>query len=196
MQPRARIRSRGSGHRRRISGIRISRTSVYETIEEEMSVINTPVLDRFPDTVKAPLSPVIDDNVIVVDPDDTSTDWDERGIAALRRYFTLKDEADVTISESKQAWLDTPFSIYAVQCASPYQIDGGFPLTKSQLSNHLLIVPACALSLSTRDRLMGPSPLSSAVSAHVPAPDRPLIHSHSEQSRYLYLPQPSALTSP
>ncbi|KAH8996246.1 hypothetical protein EDB92DRAFT_1842897 [Lactarius akahatsu] len=120
VQPRTRIRSRGSGHRRRISGIRISRTSVYETIEEEMSAISTPVLDCFPDSVKAPLSPVIDDNVIVVDPDDTSpTDWDERGIAALRRYYTLKDEADVTISESKQAWLDTPFSVYAVQSFEP-----------------------------------------------------------------------------
>ncbi|KAI9438499.1 hypothetical protein H4582DRAFT_1948976 [Lactarius indigo] len=120
MQPRARIRSRGSGHRRRISGIRISRTSVYETIEEEMSAISTPVLDCFPDTVKAPLSPVIDDNVIVVDPADTSSaDWDERGIAALRRYYTLKDEADVTISESKQVWLDTPFSIYAMQSFEP-----------------------------------------------------------------------------
>ncbi|KAH9003289.1 hypothetical protein EDB86DRAFT_2846246 [Lactarius hatsudake] len=120
VQPRTRIRSRGSGHRRRISGIRISRTSVYETIEEEMSAISTPVLDGFPDSVKAPLSPVIDDNVIVVDPDDTSsTDWDERGIAALRRYYTLKDEADVTISESKQAWLDTPFSIYALQSFEP-----------------------------------------------------------------------------
>lgn len=84
-----------------------------------MSLINTPVLDRFPDSVKATLSPVIDDNVIVVVPDDTSsTDWDERGIAALRRYYTLKDEADITINESKQLWLDTPFSIYAVQCAS------------------------------------------------------------------------------
>ena len=93
-------------------------------------MINTPVLDCFPDTVKATLSPVIDDNVVVVDPNDTSsTDWDERGIAALRRYYTLKDEADIMISESKQAWLDTPFSIYAVQCASSCQIDKDFPLT-------------------------------------------------------------------
>ncbi|KAH9029382.1 hypothetical protein EDB84DRAFT_1439362 [Lactarius hengduanensis] len=111
VQPRTRIRSRGSGHRRRISGIRISRTSVYETIEEEMSAISTPVLDCFPDTVKAPLSPVIDDNVIVI------------GMSAeLRRCagtYTLKDEADVTISESKQAWLDTPFSVYAVQSFEP-----------------------------------------------------------------------------
>lgn len=82
-------------------------------------MINTPVLDCVPDSVKAPLSPVIDDNVIIVDPDDTgSIDWDERGIAALHRYFTLKDEADVTISESKYVWPDTPSSIYAVQCAS------------------------------------------------------------------------------
>jgi serine/arginine repetitive matrix protein 2 len=121
MQPRVRIRSKGSGHRhsRRISGVRISRTSVYETIEEEMSVINTPVLDCFPDSVKATLSPVIDDNVIVVDPEVISSAyWDERGIAALHRYYTLKDEADITISESKQEWLDTPYSIYSVQCAS------------------------------------------------------------------------------
>jgi len=83
-------------------------------------VINTPVSDCFPDSVKATLSPVIDDNVIVVDPDGTSsTDWDERGIVALRRYYTLKDEADITINESKQLWLDTPFSIYAVQSFEP-----------------------------------------------------------------------------
>ncbi len=81
-------------------------------------MINTPVSDRFHDPVKAPLSPVIDDNVIIVDPEDASlTDWDERGIASLCRYFTLKDEADVTIRESKQVWSDTPFSIYAVQSA-------------------------------------------------------------------------------
>jgi hypothetical protein len=116
MQSRSRIRSKGHGHRRRLSGIQISRTSVYETIEEEN---NTPVTDGFPDSVKAVLSPVIDDNVIIVDPDDASSvEWDERGVVALRKYYTLKDEADITIKESKQLWLDTPFSIYAVQCTS------------------------------------------------------------------------------
>jgi serine/arginine repetitive matrix protein 2 len=83
-----------------------------------MPVINTPVLDCFPESGKATLSPVVDDNVIIVDPDITSTYWDEHGIAALRRYYTLKDEADITISESKQVWPDTPYSIYSVQCAS------------------------------------------------------------------------------
>ena len=114
------MRSKGHGHRRRLSGIQISRASVYETIEEEN---NSPISDDFPESLNAPLSPVIDDNVIIVDPDDTcSIEWDERGIAALRKYYTLKDEADVTLKESKQSWLDTPFSIYAVQCTSRTQL--------------------------------------------------------------------------
>jgi hypothetical protein len=116
MQSRNRIRSKGHGHRRRLSGIQISRASVYETIEEEN---HTPTSDGFPDSVQAPLSPLIDDNVIIVDPDDASTvELDERGALALRKYYTLRDEVDVTIKESKQSWLDTPFSIYAVQCTS------------------------------------------------------------------------------
>ncbi|KAI0266456.1 hypothetical protein BC834DRAFT_129548 [Gloeopeniophorella convolvens] len=120
MQPRARVRSRGHGHRRRMSNIRISRASVYETIEEEMSSANsTPVTDRFLDT-KAPLSPVVDDSVVIVDADDeTPFEWDDRGVAALRKYYVLKDEADVTIEESKQMWVDTPFSIYALQSFEP-----------------------------------------------------------------------------
>lgn len=126
MQSRTRTRSKGHGHRRRLSGIQLSRRSVYETIEEEN---HSPVVDGFPDSLKAPLSPVIDDNVIIVDPDDVSAvEWDERGIVALRKYYTLKDEADVTIEESKQLWLDTPFSIYAVQCML-YLISGELPLT-------------------------------------------------------------------
>jgi len=95
----------------------MSRASVYETIEEENS---TPVSDGLPDSVKAPLSPVFDDNVIIVDPEDTPiVDWGDGGIVALRQYYTLKDEVDVTIKESKQQWLDTPFSIYAVQSFEP-----------------------------------------------------------------------------
>jgi serine/arginine repetitive matrix protein 2 len=124
MQSRTRMRSKGHGHRRRLSGIQISRASVYETIEEEN---NSSISDGFPDSVNAPLSPVIDDNVIIVDPDDTcSIEWDERGVAALRKYYTLKDEADVTLKESKQLWSDTPFSIYAVQCESRTQFFGPF----------------------------------------------------------------------
>ena len=126
MQSRTRVRSKGHGHRRRLSGIQLSRRSVYETIEEEN---HTSVTDGFPDSVKAALSPVIDDSIIIVDPDDASTsEWDERGIVALRKYYTLKDEADVTIKESKQSWLDTPFSIFAAQCML-YLISGRLLLT-------------------------------------------------------------------
>jgi hypothetical protein len=35
---------------------------------------------------------------------------------ALRKYYALRDEAQDTVMESKQVWLDTPFSIFAVQC--------------------------------------------------------------------------------
>jgi len=94
----------------------MSRASVYETIEEEN---HSPVTVGFPDSMKATSFPAIDDGVIIVDPDDDSTvQLDERGIVALNQYYTLKDDVDTTIQESKQLWLDTPLSIYAVQCTS------------------------------------------------------------------------------
>jgi serine/arginine repetitive matrix protein 2 len=57
----------------------------------------------------------------IVDPETASVDsvslWDdERGIMALRKYYALRDEAQDTVTESKQVWHDTPFSIFAVQC--------------------------------------------------------------------------------
>jgi serine/arginine repetitive matrix protein 2 len=81
-------------------------------------------------SVKTSLFPIVDGDVIIVDPDDASNvQLDERGIVALRKYYTLKDEADVTIQESKQSWPDTPFSIYAVQLYVVYVISGRLPLT-------------------------------------------------------------------
>lgn len=42
--------------------------------------------------------------------------WDdERGIVALRKFYHLKDEAQTTVQESQRTWLDTPFSMFAVQ---------------------------------------------------------------------------------
>jgi hypothetical protein len=36
---------------------------------------------------------------------------------ALHKYSALRDKAQDTVTaESKQVWLDTPFSIFAVQC--------------------------------------------------------------------------------
>src|SRR5260370_8078180 len=116
VQPRSRIRSKGHGHRRRLSGIQISRASVYETIEEEN---HSPTTNGFPDSVKTSLSPVIDDGVIIVDPDDTSTiEWNERGIVALRHYYTLKNKPNIPVKESKQSCLHTPSPISTIQCTS------------------------------------------------------------------------------
>ena len=119
------------GHRHRISQARASRTSVYETIEEELtspvsstnslehsvpgSVSKTPKLAEI---VKKPTDPP---QVFVVDPKTSSVDlyslWDdEQGITALRRYYALRDGTEGTVMESKRTWMDTLFSVLVVQC--------------------------------------------------------------------------------
>lgn len=113
-------------HRRRISQARASRTSIYETIEEEFtsSAMSSPqhtIPGSTPKPVEAAMKMMVPPPVIVVDPETSSVDsfslWDdELGITALRRYYALRDEAEDAVSESKQTWLDTPFSFFAVQC--------------------------------------------------------------------------------
>ncbi|KAF9055274.1 hypothetical protein BDZ89DRAFT_1087946 [Hymenopellis radicata] len=116
---RTRPRARGSGHRRRFSQARASRTSAYATIEEEMS---SPEKSS-PESRKS--SPTTSQPIFIVDEDTASihsatTTWDdERGIVALRRYYDLRDEAEHTVSESKRMWLDTPFSVFALQTFDP-----------------------------------------------------------------------------
>lgn len=120
---RMRARARGAGHRRRASQIaqaRMSRSSVYETIEEEMSVNNTPGPSKTVSPDKTALSPVRDD-VMIVDADDTRSvrSWNEdKDMVELKKYYALKNEAHDTVEESRRTWMDTPFSIYAVQCES------------------------------------------------------------------------------
>ncbi|KAG6330873.1 hypothetical protein ID866_8216 [Astraeus odoratus] len=131
---RIRPRARGHGHRRRISQARASRTSIYETIEEELttslSPFNSP--DRsapgsatktvqLPESVTKTMAP---SRVFVVDPETSSVEslsmWDdEKGIVALRKYYALRDEAQDAVTESKRVWVDTPFSIFAVQSFDP-----------------------------------------------------------------------------
>ncbi|KAH8096901.1 hypothetical protein BXZ70DRAFT_895536 [Cristinia sonorae] len=128
---RARARARGTGHRRRISQARASRSSVYETIQEESYVYSSsPMASPAPtlhsaNATKAQ-SPVVDNSVYVVDSDSQSLggsiDWsDDKGIVGLRKYFALKGEADETVRESKRTWQDTPFSIFAIQSFEPPQ---------------------------------------------------------------------------
>ncbi|KAH7884200.1 hypothetical protein F5I97DRAFT_1671717 [Phlebopus sp. FC_14] len=131
---RVRPRGRGHGHRRRISQARASRTSIYETIEEELTSSLSPISSpdhsvpgsatktvQLPESVTKTLGPR---QVFVVDAETSSIDslsmWDdERGITALRKYYALRDEAQDTVTESKQTWLDTPFSVFALQSFDP-----------------------------------------------------------------------------
>jgi serine/arginine repetitive matrix protein 2 len=122
-----RARPRGHGHRQRISEAKASRASMYETIEEEMSNASSPPTSPHAEHHSAPDDTSIVHNstcrssVFVVDPDienlDSPSMWDdENGITQLRRYYTLREEAEDTVMHSKQVWLDTPFSVYALQC--------------------------------------------------------------------------------
>ena len=114
----SRTRARGQGHRRRYSHIRSSRTgSVYETIQEELaSTRSSPaqsiIQEKSTRAVGATASvhSDLDDSI-------SMSLWDdEKSVTALRRYYALQDEAQSTVMESQRVWLDTPFSIFAVQC--------------------------------------------------------------------------------
>ena len=65
-------------------------------------------------------------SVYVVDPEMASMvgDWDnEHGIVAMRKYCALRDEAHETVEESRKIWVDTPFSIFAMQCKSSCHVE-------------------------------------------------------------------------
>ena len=100
----------------------MSRSSVYETIQEEGSVLSSSPSSHHPtpqSAAKLMSSPMVNNSVYVVESDKDSiysASWDdESGITTLRRYYALRNEAQVTVDESKRVWLDTPFSLYALQ---------------------------------------------------------------------------------
>ncbi|KAG2024130.1 hypothetical protein CC2G_001714 [Coprinopsis cinerea AmutBmut pab1-1] len=136
----ARNRARtGTGHRRRYSKAQrmsISRGSIYETIEEESnassSEADTPDRSLTASLTKKLAAASNEESTAVyvvesdtqsiqslsLDQDEQSWD-DERGIVALRKFYTLKDEAHDTVQESQRVWPDTPFSVYALQSFAP-----------------------------------------------------------------------------
>ncbi|KAI0653383.1 hypothetical protein C8Q70DRAFT_1059376 [Cubamyces menziesii] len=122
---RTRARARGIAHRRRIEQARMSRSSVYETIQEEASVLYSSPSPKHPtphSVAKQAASPLVNNSVYIVDGDSESiySDWDEeRGIMTLRHYYALRDEAHETVAESRCIWVDTPFSVFAVQSFQP-----------------------------------------------------------------------------
>ncbi|KAF9235707.1 hypothetical protein BU15DRAFT_89481 [Melanogaster broomeanus] len=149
---RVRPRARGHGHRRRISQARASRTSIYETIEEESTSSLSPMTSpehsvpgsatktvKIPESATRTMGPP---QVFVVDPETSSVDslsmWDdESGITALRKYYALRDEAKDTVTESQRIWLDTPFSLFAVHAFDPPRNPSGMQaLLEHSLQNY------------------------------------------------------------
>ncbi|KAH9913689.1 uncharacterized protein BXZ73DRAFT_81864 [Epithele typhae] len=123
-----RARARGAGHRRRIDEARMSRSSVYETIQEEVSVGSSSPSASVSQPTPLHVSPAIansmaNSSVYVVESDGDSIyseTWDdETGITTLRQYYALRSEAQVTVDESKMVWPDTPFSLFALQSFDP-----------------------------------------------------------------------------
>ncbi|EPQ51625.1 hypothetical protein GLOTRDRAFT_117955 [Gloeophyllum trabeum ATCC 11539] len=104
--PRQRTRSRGAGHRRRISQARASRHSVYsvyETIQEEMSGASSPASPASPASIDATAGSFPSDSILVVDQDIASGEWDdEGGPTVLRKYYALRHEAEETVEETFQ----------------------------------------------------------------------------------------------
>ena len=89
---------------------------MYETIEEEMSNASSPTqLKRSSPTTRQPIF-IVDSDIACVDLELEGSTWDdERGITSLRKYYALRDEAETAVVESKRTWLDTPFSLFALQ---------------------------------------------------------------------------------
>jgi serine/arginine repetitive matrix protein 2 len=121
-----RARARGHGHRRRFSDEHASMSSVYETIQEENSMMIPASVSASDRQTSIPVT----NSVFIVDhTDPTDTEWDDdRGIIAMRRYHALKDEAHDTVKESKRIWTDTPFSLFALQCEYPVVIRQNYAL--------------------------------------------------------------------
>ena len=142
---RARARARGTGHRRRYSKSHISRSSVYETIEEEMSNASSPAHSKKSSpTTRQPVFVVDSDTVSIHSKPEESTWDDERGITTLRKYYALRDEAENVVVESKRTWLDTPFSLFALQSTCVSRLFT-LPFANSfhQLSKHQEVQPGC-----------------------------------------------------
>ncbi len=96
----------------------MSRSSVYETIEEENPNLASPesVVSKKDDPTTRQAIFVVDADMVSIHSKTEEHQWDdEQGIVALRKFYALRDEAEDTVSESKRTWLDTPFSIFAVQ---------------------------------------------------------------------------------
>ncbi|KAK7014020.1 hypothetical protein R3P38DRAFT_2720656 [Favolaschia claudopus] len=115
---RMRARGRGHGHRRRYSAAatRASRSSVYETIQEERPSPASSIGGyKSSPTARHGIFVVDGSNAGSMDLSAGGAEWHD----VLRKYYTLRNEAEDAVTESRRVWMDTPFSLYALQAFSP-----------------------------------------------------------------------------
>ncbi|KAL5532249.1 hypothetical protein ACEPAF_5818 [Sanghuangporus sanghuang] len=114
---RSRLHRRGSGHRRKISEARASRTSsVYETIEEAPELHDA--LSYSCSSSKLSLESTFTQNLPVSDIN--VVQWESEDVGpALRMMHALQLEARMTVDASRRQWADTPYSIDALQTFQP-----------------------------------------------------------------------------
>ena len=119
MHGRTCARGQGHGRYRRPSVVCFSMSFVYETIQEEGPGTSDPI-EAPAIGIPVAVYNSVHSVHIANDSDSTKAEWnDERGIVAMRRPGDLKNEAYDMIMESKRVWLDTPFSLFAVQSFQP-----------------------------------------------------------------------------
>ena len=152
----ARVRARGKGHRRRYSKSHVSRTSVYETIEEEVGPgPSRSLASKKDDTTRHQAIFVVDSDTLSVHSKGKESVWDgKRGIVALRKFYALRDEAVNTVLESKKIWMDTPFSIFALQCKFHFNQTNVSRLLPCPAFQPLITPQECKLCLNTQSRAM------------------------------------------
>lgn len=101
------MRRRGSGHRRRISEARASRTSsIYETIDEAPESLDG--------LSKQSVEPIMTHDLSVADINAVRWASDDVG-PALGVIHALQNEVRLAVDASRQQWADTAYSIDVLQ---------------------------------------------------------------------------------
>lgn len=96
---------------------------MYETIQEESTILSSPPSYEIPTPPSRgtqPVSAASSRESILLIRSETGelyeSYWDEeKGMMSTRSYFTLREEAHETVTESKRTWQDTAFSIDSLQ---------------------------------------------------------------------------------
>ncbi|PCH37125.1 hypothetical protein WOLCODRAFT_140718 [Wolfiporia cocos MD-104 SS10] len=120
VQSGARARMRSSGHRPQLTQACLSRTSIYETIQEEDSIPTIPSEQVLIDSPDASPTPPSRNSVLSADSDTQSAPDGQGDVTGLlRRYYALQKEAQEAIAENKRMWPDTAYTLQVMQSFRP-----------------------------------------------------------------------------